>query len=365
MGYGQRQKRVYMARGRSDLEFEMAQTLGGKIRSREPFLVGNWHMIDGRNERKADQSSKSIGALRTIECMDYLAASQGHLHWILMGDFNKCDMPSCIEEANVPNLYHIGTARDYMISNIPFLDHNPEVCKAWDGAHYAMSAQNFIGKATTAELGRARVTDATAPGLSARNNDLRSNLKSTDHSSWVTCPYRHALENVPVRGSGTCDGCGKRVQIGEPVMDCRQCNWYLCRACHPGHAPQDCAPSSLQAVLPEQSYGVEEVWEEYTDPVSGRCWLWRRPDALPSPNSGWFWREPREIAAALGWTCFRDPENLSGNGLWWWHARTGHYFVDPRAKCTIGESRSDATAQQRITGAPRGILRTSSHRLSR
>merc|ERR1712228_1022838 len=34
-----------------------------------------------------------------------------------------------------------------------------------------------------------------------------------------------------VARAGHCDGCHKRVQDGEHVMDCRKCNWYLCEAC--------------------------------------------------------------------------------------------------------------------------------------
>lgn len=44
------------------------------------------------------------------------------------------------------------------------------------------------------------------------------------------CPSGHPLKPWAAR-QGTCDGCGKRVQEGESVMDCRLCNWYVCLAC--------------------------------------------------------------------------------------------------------------------------------------
>lgn len=34
--------------------------------------------------------------------------------------------------------------------------------------------------------------------------------------------------------AGGCDGCGKRVEAQQHVMDCRTCNWYLCKACSGG-----------------------------------------------------------------------------------------------------------------------------------
>jgi len=52
------------------------------------------------------------------------------------------------------------------------------------------------------------------------------------------CPAGHELQPWVAR-SGHCDGCTRQVQRGENVMDCRRCNWYLCRAC----CPQDTAQS--------------------------------------------------------------------------------------------------------------------------
>jgi len=55
------------------------------------------------------------------------------------------------------------------------------------------------------------------------------------------CPKGHALKHAQAT-AGQCDGCAKPVAEGELVMDCRDCNWYLCTACRPitecpsGHA---------------------------------------------------------------------------------------------------------------------------------
>jgi len=46
------------------------------------------------------------------------------------------------------------------------------------------------------------------------------------------CPGGHSLI-LRAAGSGRCDGCHKAVAAGEQVMECRQCNWYLCATCRP------------------------------------------------------------------------------------------------------------------------------------
>mmetsp|Transcript_58933 Transcript_58933/g.175344 ORF Transcript_58933/g.175344 Transcript_58933/m.175344 type:complete len:211 (+) Transcript_58933:51-683(+) len=46
------------------------------------------------------------------------------------------------------------------------------------------------------------------------------------------CPKGHRLQ-VWIAKAGICDGCGRHVFHGEKVMDCRECNWYLCDDCSP------------------------------------------------------------------------------------------------------------------------------------
>ncbi|CAK0849804.1 unnamed protein product [Prorocentrum cordatum] len=46
----------------------------------------------------------------------------------------------------------------------------------------------------------------------------------------VACPAGHPLLAKAAR-AGTCDKCGKGVQEGECVADCRRCDWYACTRC--------------------------------------------------------------------------------------------------------------------------------------
>eukprot|EP00419_Tripos_fusus_P053782 CAMPEP_0172802640 /NCGR_PEP_ID=MMETSP1075-20121228/4009_1 /TAXON_ID=2916 /ORGANISM="Ceratium fusus, Strain PA161109" /LENGTH=401 /DNA_ID=CAMNT_0013640949 /DNA_START=65 /DNA_END=1270 /DNA_ORIENTATION=+ len=46
------------------------------------------------------------------------------------------------------------------------------------------------------------------------------------------CPQGHELQAWSAR-AGFCDGCRKPVEDGEQVMDCRWCDWYLCKGCLP------------------------------------------------------------------------------------------------------------------------------------
>jgi len=73
------------------------------------------------------------------------------------------------------------------------------------------------------------------------------------------CPSGHALQPMAAE-AGSCDGCKKPVHAGQQVMDCRQCNWYLCQACRPlTPAAPPAAPSEVQvreldgALLPAAS----------------------------------------------------------------------------------------------------------------
>jgi hypothetical protein len=45
-----------------------------------------------------------------------------------------------------------------------------------------------------------------------------------------TCPSNHELALYTALG-GNCDVCNRIVFLGEQVMDCRQCNWYMCGRC--------------------------------------------------------------------------------------------------------------------------------------
>jgi hypothetical protein len=56
-------------------------------------------------------------------------------------------------------------------------------------------------------------------------------------SKGSTCRNGHMLQTAAAM-AGNCDGCNKPVKQGQLVMDCRQCNFYLCSECRPiTHAP--------------------------------------------------------------------------------------------------------------------------------
>jgi len=46
------------------------------------------------------------------------------------------------------------------------------------------------------------------------------------------CPAGHELVLWEAK-PGWCDGCGSKIKSGQLVMDCRKCNYYLCKSCAP------------------------------------------------------------------------------------------------------------------------------------
>lgn len=55
----------------------------------------------------------------------------------------------------------------------------------------------------------------------------------SDCSSHVwSCPAGHLLMRSSAR-NGKCDRCYRSIVEGEAVMDCRRCDWYVCKDCHP------------------------------------------------------------------------------------------------------------------------------------
>ena len=46
------------------------------------------------------------------------------------------------------------------------------------------------------------------------------------------CPQGHDLTpHITEGGSGTCDGCSRSLNHGTQVMQCLQCDFFLCRSC--------------------------------------------------------------------------------------------------------------------------------------
>mmetsp|Transcript_121118 Transcript_121118/g.353936 ORF Transcript_121118/g.353936 Transcript_121118/m.353936 type:complete len:205 (-) Transcript_121118:233-847(-) len=112
------------------------------------------------------------------------------------------------------------------------------------------------------------------------------------------CPQGHQLQAWIAR-SGMCDGCGRQVFSGEKVMDCRQCNWYLCDDCAPQHLADYnwwTAVSSIfngltvqcTEVQGQKSGGLEEIvveprWRRRT-PSTGKPPASRRSRLSPEPR---------------------------------------------------------------------------------
>mmetsp|Transcript_104122 Transcript_104122/g.301217 ORF Transcript_104122/g.301217 Transcript_104122/m.301217 type:complete len:490 (+) Transcript_104122:86-1555(+) len=57
-----------------------------------------------------------------------------------------------------------------------------------------------------------------------------SSSASSRSASELRCPQGHPLRMFAAK-RGTCDGCSCVVEDGARVMDCRECNWYLCGQC--------------------------------------------------------------------------------------------------------------------------------------
>lgn len=77
-----------------------------------------------------------------------------------------------------------------------------------------------------------------------------------------SCPAGHELQLWAAR-SGKCDGCGRKVQAGELVMDCRRCNWYLCNVCCPQDKTQESSLWGAISSLP--FYVMDDMSEMATD----------------------------------------------------------------------------------------------------
>jgi len=64
--------------------------------------------------------------------------------------------------------------------------------------------------------------------------DLKENtrllMSAMPRQTVVTCPRNHELVQYTAIG-GSCDVCNRIVFVGQQVMDCRECNWYMCARC--------------------------------------------------------------------------------------------------------------------------------------
>jgi len=85
-----------------------------------------------------------------------------------------------------------------------------------------------------------RRTDAPADRSSGTaKSSTKDAAKATAKAKSDKCPEGHQLKVWSSNEEGKCDGCQKHIQKNERVMDCRQCNYYLCEKCLP--PPKDAA----------------------------------------------------------------------------------------------------------------------------
>jgi len=89
------------------------------------------------------------------------------------------------------------------------------------------------------------------------------------------CPKGHRLQLWTSQSFGTCDVCGKAVSGGEVVMDCRQCDWYVCDGCH-----RRKKPSSAKVLL---SQVIASLPTPVMVPFSPKCAL--KEQGLPTTAS--------------------------------------------------------------------------------
>jgi len=79
------------------------------------------------------------------------------------------------------------------------------------------------------------------------------------------CPKNHLLQPWKAN-AGRCDGCNKRVQKDDMVMDCRQCNYYLCDECHPQQREkEDWFWGSVSYFMEQASQEVSEIAAEFQE----------------------------------------------------------------------------------------------------
>lgn len=80
------------------------------------------------------------------------------------------------------------------------------------------------------------------------------------------CPKNHLLQPWKAN-AGRCDACNAHVQKDDLVMDCRQCNWYLCDACHPQQKKEkeDWFWGSVSYFMDQATQEVTEIAAEFQE----------------------------------------------------------------------------------------------------
>jgi len=75
------------------------------------------------------------------------------------------------------------------------------------------------------------------------------------------CPAAHLLRPWEAQ-AGVCDGCSRKVMKGEHVMDCRQCDWYLCRTCRPPMPEDDSIWNTVTGIMDALAQDASDLASE-------------------------------------------------------------------------------------------------------
>ena len=79
----------------------------------------------------------------------------------------------------------------------------------------------------------------------------------------TTCPENHNLTLYTANG-GNCDVCNRIVFVGEQVMDCRECNWYMCARCARNNGFTMPAATRQPRTAPQPS--LQTIFNDFLNP---------------------------------------------------------------------------------------------------
>lgn len=106
-------------------------------------------------------------------------------------------------------------------------------------------------------------------------------------STDALCPQGHRLQAWVAR-AGFCNRCSAPVEAGEHVLDCRWCNWYVCRTCLPVY--QAPSPSLVTSITMLPAYAIDQAVHD-AGALLRKSRTCRRPSVAESPTSmctpGW------------------------------------------------------------------------------
>lgn len=94
-------------------------------------------------------------------------------------------------------------------------------------------------------------------GLDRRPDDAHDGCAEKEEEVEHKCPKGHLLYEHLETTYGTCDGCSAVVSSGEHVMNCGECNWYLCDKCT-GQDDDEAAALDDDCYFPKDGYNYNK-----------------------------------------------------------------------------------------------------------